>query len=110
MWMDMNRNALPERKQVILFNVGSVLDYLGVGFLVSHAVHLLILRVSADLPETLFALAVGLGLTMMLPYKWSKRWLRIQSFALISSYILVFGIFVYTRSAPGFQSLSSAAA
>ena len=110
MWMDMNRNALPERKQVILFNVGSVLDYLGVGFLVSHAVTLLILRVSADLPETLFSLTVGLGLTMMLPYKWSKRWLGIQSFALISSYILVFGIFVYTRSAPGFQSLGSAAA
>jgi len=108
MRLDMNRNALPERKQVILFNLGSVLDYLGVGFLISHAVHLLILKVSADLPETLFALAVGLGLTMMLPYKWSKRWLRIQSFALISSYILVFGIFVYTRTAPGFQSLGAA--
>ena len=108
MRMDMNRNALPERKQVILFNLGSVLDYLGVGFLISHAVHLLILKVSADLPETLFALAVGLGLTMMLPYKWSKRWLRIQSFALISSYVLVFGIFVYTRTAPGFQSLGAA--
>ena len=105
----MYRNALPARTQVILFNLGSILDYIGLVFLISHAVHLLILRVSADLPETLFSLVVALGLMLMLPYKWSKRWLRIQSFALISTYVLVFGIFVYTRSAPGFQSIGSAA-
>lgn len=66
------------RRRALLFNLGASFDYLALSFYVAHALHLLKLRASADLPETLFALSTLVAVSLELPYSWSKFWLRIE--------------------------------
>jgi hypothetical protein len=91
------------RRRTFLFNLGASFDYLALIFYVAHAAHLIIVKSSADLPETLFAMATLVSVSLELPYSWSKFWLRIESFALIASYAAVTGIFLFTRITPGFR-------
>jgi hypothetical protein len=91
------------RRSTFLFNLGASFDYLALSFYIAHAAHLIIIKRSADLPETLFAIATLVSVSLELPYSWSKLWLRIESFALMASYAAVSGIFLFTRTTPGFR-------
>lgn len=60
------------KTQNFLFSLGASFDYLAIIFHVSHGVHLIIIKSSANMPETLFAMATLVSVSLEPPYSWSK--------------------------------------
>ena len=98
-----------KRLTSILFQIGSLLAYAAIANFVIHAIMLVRLKVSAELPIVLYAVGFCIQQLLQLPYKWDKFWLRIQSTIAMLAYGFVFILFIYTRVAPGFKSLSECA-
>ena len=104
--MDTAKDLKQKRLTSVLFQVGSVIAYAAIANFVIHAITLVKLKVAAELSITLYALGFCVQQLLQLAYKWDKFWLRIQSSIAILAYGFVFGLYVYTRLAPGFKPIS----
>ena len=81
-------------KKALLFNAGSILDYVALYFLVSTAIEKALSRQLPTLNEYGFILVTLLSWLFGLPYEWKLRWARYEGIVYVLAMVLILCIYV----------------
>ena len=84
----------PVSKKALLFNAGSILDYVALYFLVSTAIEKALNRQLPTLNEYGFILVTLLSWLFGLPYEWKLRWARYEGIVYVLAMVLILCIYV----------------
>ena len=80
--------------KALLFNAGSILDYVALYFLVSTAIEKALSRQLPTLNEYGFILVTLLSWLFGLPYEWKLRWARYEGIVYVLAMVLILCIYV----------------
>jgi len=81
-------------KKALLFNAGSILDYIALYFLVSTAVEKSLNHQIPTLNEYGFIVVTMLSWLFGLPYEWKLRWARYEGIVYVLAMVLILWIYV----------------
>ena len=84
----------PVSKKALLFNAGSILDYVALYFLISTAVDKEVNHQVPTLNEYGFIAITLLSWLFGLPYEWKLRWARYEGIVYVLAMIIILFIYV----------------
>ena len=85
---------MSEDKKALLFNVGSFLDYIALGFLITIAVDKFINRSLPTVYEYCFITVTMFSWLFGLPYEWKLKWARLEGIVYVLAAALILCIYV----------------
>ena len=81
-------------KKALLFNAGSILDYIALYFLISTAIEKGLIRQVPTLNEYGFIAVTLMSWLFGLPYEWKLRWARYEGIVYVLAMVVILCIYV----------------
>lgn len=91
------KRIISDSKKALLFNAGSILDYVALYFLISTAIEKGLNRQVPTLNEYGFIAVTLFSWLLGLPYEWKLRWARYEGIVYVLAMVAILCIYVSIR-------------